>query len=602
MSVNLSSLAGAATQFFDNNGVPLAGGLIYTYAAGTTTPAATYTSNTGLSAHSNPIVLDAAGRIATGEVWLTSGVDYKFLVKTSDNVQLGSYDNIPSINDFTSIYAALANTTNVALGDALIGFKQSNSSGVLSNAVARTVHQKFQEFISVKDFGAAGDNSTDDTAAFQAAANTGRFIYVPAGTYKITNEITVNTAGSQFFGLSNSVCTIVQNTLSKPIFNITVSNSLITNLTFDYNGTPTAGAAAIYFHGADSANRLAGLCVSLIKVNRAYEGIKVVHAISTFLENLQIYNFVQSGVYLEDCGDIFLNNFVIDSVYITNGALGGIVLNEFCEAISITNGDVLNCVYSMQTLSTTGLGGSSPAHSVFTNVYFDSSAQGVNLAVLFVSEFVGCWFSAGRSGIGFPGVTLVATEGLSFTTTRFVGCGSHGASVTATADRTSFVNCTVYGNSITAGVSVASGIYLANGAKGVIINGITARNIYFAGTQAYGIFIGNSCTSISCSNNLLQGNGLGGLSLGTAPTTCVITNNIGYNPVGGSAVTVGASPYTYAAGASPETLYITGGTVSLMIINGLIVFTSTEKTIELGPNENVQIVYSVLPTVNKVIH
>jgi hypothetical protein len=118
MAVTLSSLAGAGAQFFDNNGVPLAGGLIYTYAAGTTTPEATYTSSTGITAHANPIVLDSAGRVATGEIWLTSGVDYKFLVKTSANVQLGSYDNLPSINDFTNanvaVYAALANTSNVA--------------------------------------------------------------------------------------------------------------------------------------------------------------------------------------------------------------------------------------------------------------------------------------------------------------------------------------------------------------------------------------------------------------------------------------------------------------------------------------------------------
>jgi len=498
---------------------------------------------------------------------------------------------------FNYVYEQLGAGTGYAQSSADVSYDEGGTGAVL-----RSVQSKLQESVSVKDFGAVGDGVTDDTAAIQAAANTGKFIYVPAGTYKITNEITVSTNGTQFFGLSNSVCTIIQNTLNKPIFNITVNNSLITNLTFDYNGTPTSGAAAIYFHGTNSSNRLAGLFVSLIKINRAYEGIKVVHAINTFLENLQIYNFAQSGIYLEDCGDIFVNNFVIDGIYITNGALGGIVLNEFCEAISIANGDILNCVYSMQTLSTSGLSGSSPAHSVFTNVYFDSSAKGTNLAVLFISEFVSCWFSAGRSSTGYSGVTLLTTEGISFTTTRFVGCGSHGANVTAAADRTSFVNCTVYGNSVTAGVNVASGIYLANGAKGVIINSITARNTYFSGTQAYGIFIGNSCTSISCSNNLLQGNGLGGLSLGTTPTSCVITNNIGYNPVGGFAVTVGASPYTYYSSASPETLYITGGIVSLIIVNGLAIFSSTEKTIELGSNESVQITYSVLPTINKVIH
>jgi hypothetical protein len=190
MAVNLSSLAGAAAQFFDNNGVPLAGGLIYTYAAGTTTPAATYTSSTGVTAHANPIVLDAAGRIPTGEVWLTSSVDYKFIVKTSVGVQIGSYDNIPSINDLK----ILANTTNPALGDALVGFRQSNSSGNLAGAVGRTVHQKLQESISVEDFGAVGDGTTDDTAAFNLVATYANLnscsVYIPTGTYKLTGKIT----------------------------------------------------------------------------------------------------------------------------------------------------------------------------------------------------------------------------------------------------------------------------------------------------------------------------------------------------------------------------------------------------------------------------
>ena len=203
MAVTLSSLAGAGAQLFDNNGVPLAGGLIYTYLAGTTTPAATYTSSTGSIAHANPIVLDAAGRIAAGEVWLTSGVNYKFVVKTSVGVQLGSYDNIPSINDFTSINnsivaltAALANTSNAAEGDALIGFRQSNASGLLTGAVGKTVHQKLQEIVSVKDFGATGDGTTDDTTFIQAAIDsfslTGGTLYFPPGTYKVTTSINVN--------------------------------------------------------------------------------------------------------------------------------------------------------------------------------------------------------------------------------------------------------------------------------------------------------------------------------------------------------------------------------------------------------------------------
>ena len=98
MAVNLSPIGGVAAQFFDNSGNILSGGKIFTYAAGTTTPQATYTSSNGLTAHSNPIILDAAGRVPNGEIWLTDGLQYKFLIKTSTDVQIGSYDNIVGIN------------------------------------------------------------------------------------------------------------------------------------------------------------------------------------------------------------------------------------------------------------------------------------------------------------------------------------------------------------------------------------------------------------------------------------------------------------------------------------------------------------------------
>jgi len=94
MSVNLSAFGGVGWQFFDNNGVPLAGGLIYTYEAGTTTPQATYTTSAGTIAHTNPIVLDSAGRVPGGELWLVMGSNYKFVLQTSAAVTIATYDNI----------------------------------------------------------------------------------------------------------------------------------------------------------------------------------------------------------------------------------------------------------------------------------------------------------------------------------------------------------------------------------------------------------------------------------------------------------------------------------------------------------------------------
>ena len=97
-AVNLSPVAGAGWQFFDNNGNPLSGGKLFTYAAGTTTNQVTYTSFSGNTAHTNPIVLDAAGRVpGSSEVWLIIGASYKFIAKTSTDVQLWSADNITGI-------------------------------------------------------------------------------------------------------------------------------------------------------------------------------------------------------------------------------------------------------------------------------------------------------------------------------------------------------------------------------------------------------------------------------------------------------------------------------------------------------------------------
>lgn len=96
MTVNLSPFAGVGAQFFDDNGVPLSGGKIYTYGAGTTTPKVTYTDYTGGTANANPIILDAAGR-PPAEVWLIYGDAYKFILKDSTDTLISTFDHIDGI-------------------------------------------------------------------------------------------------------------------------------------------------------------------------------------------------------------------------------------------------------------------------------------------------------------------------------------------------------------------------------------------------------------------------------------------------------------------------------------------------------------------------
>jgi len=133
MTVNLSAFGGVGWQFFDNNGVPLAGGLIYTYAAGTTTPQATYTTSAGTIAHANPIVLNSAGRVPGGEIWLLFA-NYKFVLQTSAAVLIATYDNI---NAATGVVPTISNfigdgtTTTFALGNAI----SENTTNVYINGV-----------------------------------------------------------------------------------------------------------------------------------------------------------------------------------------------------------------------------------------------------------------------------------------------------------------------------------------------------------------------------------------------------------------------------------------------------------------------------------
>ena len=143
MALNLSPLGGAGWQFFDNNGVPLAGGLLYTYSAGTTSPLATYTTSSGVTPNANPIVLDAAGRPA-GEIWL-SPVAYKLVLKTSAGVQLWSMDNITGLPSAGSqdVQVATAGQTVFTVGFTYtVG---NNSLSVLVNGAKQIVTLNYTE-------------------------------------------------------------------------------------------------------------------------------------------------------------------------------------------------------------------------------------------------------------------------------------------------------------------------------------------------------------------------------------------------------------------------------------------------------------------------
>lgn len=190
MAVILSPLAGAGWQFLDNNGVVLSGGKLYTYDAGTTTPRATYTSASGAVANTNPIILDSAGRVA-GEVWLTSNVNYKFVLKTSDDVTLWTNDDIagvpPSsitslrINGSTSGYVDL--TTVPVAGANTITFPAATGTVLLDPNTAFTGTTTFETISATGDISGRNFSSSGSISLSGMVYSSGTSQFkIPVGT------------------------------------------------------------------------------------------------------------------------------------------------------------------------------------------------------------------------------------------------------------------------------------------------------------------------------------------------------------------------------------------------------------------------------------
>lgn len=207
MAVILSPLAGAGWQFFDDNGDPLTGGLIYTYAAGTTTPLTTFTDSTGATPNTNPIVLDSAGRV-TAQVFLTTGSSYKFVLQTSASVTIWTKDNIDGIpessitslrlNGSTSGYVDLQ-TVPVA-GANTITFPAATGTVLLDPNTAFTGTSTFETISATKDISGRTLNAS-------GSITVGSYLYGSGtGQFKIPEGTTAQRAGS-FTGIGSITAT-----------------------------------------------------------------------------------------------------------------------------------------------------------------------------------------------------------------------------------------------------------------------------------------------------------------------------------------------------------------------------------------------------------
>jgi len=126
-----------------------------------------------------------------------------------------------------------------------------------STTVNRPFNQKLQEIVSVKDFGAVGDGTTNDGAACQLAINsltTGGILYFPAGTYLITEDtvLTVAVANTHIEGkgatlkISGAIAGSNANMISLNANNTSINGLSFTSVTDTNVTAPTNGNAFSY--------------------------------------------------------------------------------------------------------------------------------------------------------------------------------------------------------------------------------------------------------------------------------------------------------------------------------------------------------------------
>ena len=163
-------------QFFDANGNPLVGGKLFTYAANSTSPLATYTDETGTTPASNPIVLDSRGECS---VWLSSA-KYKFKLTTASEAEIWTVD------DVNGAALVLTDATGLPLTSGVTGILPIANGGTNANSAA----QAFSNIKQAASTTATGVVELATDAETQTGTDSTRAV-TPAGLASVVSSTTL---------------------------------------------------------------------------------------------------------------------------------------------------------------------------------------------------------------------------------------------------------------------------------------------------------------------------------------------------------------------------------------------------------------------------
>lgn len=393
--------------------------------------------------------------------------------------------------------------------------------------------------VSVKMFGAVGNGTTDDTAAFQAAVDyvstAGKgIVLVPAGVYLLTDTITVSHNNVSIRGESLNTVTIYHTGDYGDTFYFTgneVAGTLTQNVEISgiyiITTTATTNGAAVH---------MSGISIGIIKdirISEGFGGLLLESYTASRIENIRMdsygvgadtYNgrygmyFGANDAYAHpSCGGVFIDTFNLRS---------SLSANMFDSVLYIDSSDGLwfnNGHFGNGTTANITIDNAYPVNDVNNLVFFDNVMcdEGIGHGVRFKGStsigrnilFTNCSFKGGSSG-GYYGI--YAESGALFYNVGFSNCtiveySRHGVLIdSSTFNKISFTGCTVCGNGVYS-AGVFSGYRFQSASNISVTGGYSGHNnvTMASTTQAYGASFTGTNTNICFYGVDLRGNSAG---------------------------------------------------------------------------------------------
>jgi hypothetical protein len=518
MSVNVSPL-GVCPQFELATGLPAVGGKLFFYVAGSTTKQDTFTNSTGSVANANPLILNSLGQPST-EIWWTVGQSYKVVYAPSTDTDppsspIRTWDNLTTWDPAVS--SALLSASS---GSTLVGWINTGSG-----TVTRTVSARLRDTVSVKDFGAVGDGTTDDTVAIQAAityaqtlsSTTGVCVYFPRGSYcystLLIDASSVHLMGNQDVRLLKTTTTgngLVIKSTGARIFVIK-----LTGLSFAQATGVASSGAQIYMENVGQCN-LTNVYISSFPF-APWKGLEMLNVSQQEIHNLEIQNCLSDGWVMTDCIDFYATTSRIDA-----NAGRGIYMDTcaglYFHSINTWN-NALEGYKGVQLVGSPVLATAGFAYNFFVACISDTSgSHNWDISKMTSSTFTACWGSS-QSGSAVDKHGMLLSECQSVNVTDFLALANNGAGLIMQTSSLITINGGRFnGNGKQSGSARREGIVVGNGCQS-IIDGANCQDTQAVKTQQYGLRVQATVSKLTVTNSDFSDNVAAPYLFDAQPTT-----------------------------------------------------------------------------------